>query len=66
MTAAATAWWATLAQAAPWFFAGRPAGATASPLTPQLLAATALMLLASTIAAGGAIRAQRTLKDAHL
>jgi hypothetical protein len=66
MTMAATAWWATLAQAAPWFFAGRPAGATASPVTPQLLAATALMLLASMVAAGGAIRAQRTLKDAHL
>jgi hypothetical protein len=66
MTAAAAAWWATLAQAAPWFFAGRPVGASASPLSPQLLAATALMLLASLIAAGGAIHAQRTFKDAHL
>ena len=40
MTAATAVWWASLADAAPWFLAGWP---------PQLMAATALMVLATTV-----------------
>jgi hypothetical protein len=59
MTAATAVWWAALARSAPWFLAGAPAGSTASPLAPQLLAATILMLLATMLAVAGATRAVR-------
>jgi len=56
-TAATAVWWVALADAAPWFFAGRPVGSSASPLAPQLLAAAALMLVASLFGVAGAKRA---------
>ena len=59
MTAATAVWWATLARSAPWFLTGAPQGSTASPLAPQLLAATILMLIATGLALAGAARAVR-------
>jgi hypothetical protein len=59
MTAATAVWWAALARSAPWFLAGAPHGSSASPLAPQLLGATILMLLATGLASAGAGRAVR-------
>jgi hypothetical protein len=61
MTAATAVWWAAIADAAPWFLAGRPVGASASPLAPQLLAIGAVMLFATVVGAAGAQRAMRAL-----
>lgn len=59
MTAATAVWWAALARSAPWFLASAAPGSTASPLSPQLLSATILMLLATVLAVAGATRAVR-------
>ena len=61
MTAGTAIWWAALADAAPWFLAGRPVGSSASGLAPQLLCATGLMLVACLLGATGAQRALRAL-----
>ena len=61
MTVAALVWWIALADLAPWFLAGRPVGSSASPFAPELLAACALMVLATLIGATGAQRAMRAL-----
>lgn len=57
MTAATTLWWASVARSAPWFLAGAPQGSNASPLAPQLLTATILMVIATGLAVIGATRA---------
>jgi len=61
MTVATVVWWVALADAAPWFLAGRPAGAAGSPFAPQLVAAAGLMVLATALSAAGAQRAVRAL-----
>lgn len=61
MTAATAVWWAALADAAPWFLAGRRVGEAASPVAPQLVAVTALMALATLLGAAGAQRAIRAV-----
>ena len=63
MTIATAIWWAALASAAPWFFAGRPVGTSTSALVPQLLLAMLLMLIATPLASAGALRALRTLPN---
>ncbi len=57
MTVATLVWWGALANAAPWFLSGRPAGSAGSPVAPQLVALTVLMVVATAIGASGAIRA---------
>jgi len=57
MALATVIWWAALAGAAPWFFAGRPAGsAGAQALEPNMIVASALMLAATILALLGAER----------
>ncbi len=57
ITAATIVWWIALANAAPWFFSGQPAGSGGSTLAPQLLVAAAIMVAATLLAA----RAARSL-----
>ncbi len=57
MTAATAVWWGSLAGAAPWFFAGRPVGASASALSPNLIVAAGLMVAATLLALAGSARA---------
>jgi hypothetical protein len=61
MTIATAVWWASLADAAPWFFTGLPVGSAASPFDPKLAVAAALMLCATLVAFAGATRAVRGL-----
>jgi hypothetical protein len=60
-TAATAVWWAAVADAAPWFLAGRPIGQHGSPAAPQLVVAMGLMGLASVLAVAGSARAVRAL-----
>ena len=64
MTIASAVWWGSLARAAPWFFEGRPVGSDASALAANVVIPVALMLLASALGLGGAIRALRALTQA--
>jgi hypothetical protein len=64
MTVATIVWWVALADAAPWFFADRPAGSTASALVPQLVFALLLMLVATSLGMAGVLRAVHSLPDA--
>jgi hypothetical protein len=61
ITIATAVWWASLADAAPWFFSGRPVGSVASPFEPKLALAAALMLCATLLGLAGATRAIRGL-----
>lgn len=61
MTAATALWWAAVAGRAPWFLAGTPAGSAESPLAPQLVAAAALMLIATLLGVAGSRQALRAL-----
>lgn len=63
MTAATALWWAALADHAPWVLAGRPPGADASPLVPQLLGAAGVMLIATGLSVAGACQTIRALPD---
>jgi len=63
MTAGTAIWWAALARSAPWFLAGAPNGTAASPLAPALLVTAILMLIATTAASAGAVRAFRAASD---
>jgi MFS family permease len=62
MTAATTVWWVALAEAAPWFLAGRSAGTGGSPIAPQLVIAAALMVTAVLLGAAGARQTRRGLR----
>jgi hypothetical protein len=64
MTIASAVWWGSLARAAPWFFEGGPVGSNASALAPNIVIPVALMLIASVVGLGGAIRALRALAQA--
>jgi multisubunit Na+/H+ antiporter MnhC subunit len=63
MMAGTAIWWAALARSAPWFLAGAPTGTAASPLAPALLVTAILMLIATTAASAGAVRALRAASD---
>lgn len=55
--AATVTWWVAMADTAPWFLAGRPAGEGGSPVAAPLVVFTALMALATLLAVSGATRA---------
>ncbi|HET9126388.1 MAG TPA: hypothetical protein VFN65_16025 [Solirubrobacteraceae bacterium] len=57
MTVATLVWWAVVASHAPAALTGGSAGAHASPVVPMLVLAAALMVLATVVAAVGAVRA---------
>lgn len=59
MTAAAVVWWASLANAAPWFFSGRSVGSTGSVVQPNGVVGSALILLATLLGLVGATRSAR-------
>ena len=59
MAAATTIWWAALANAAPWFFSGRPVGTGGSVLQPNLIAASVLIATATAL---GFVGAERSLR----
>jgi hypothetical protein len=57
MTLATATWWGALARAAPWVLHGESAGSESSTFTLSLFAPSALMALATCIAAFGAVTA---------
>jgi hypothetical protein len=63
MTAATLAWWTIVGNRAPGALTGGSALAHPSALVPQLMFAAALMVLATAIAAVGAIRAERAFTE---
>ena len=60
MAAATTIWWAALANAAPWFFSGRPVGTGGSVLQPNLIAASVLIATATALMKPVAARIEAT------
>ena len=60
MTAAAAAWWGTMAATAPWFLAGTPAGSSPSPLAANLLSVLIVMTIASGAGIFGLLRVIRS------
>lgn len=54
VSAATIVWWIELAGSAPWFFSGQSAGKGGSTLAPQLIAAAAVMVVATLVAVRGA------------
>ena len=60
MTAAAAAWWGSMAGAAPWFLAGTPVGSSPSPLSPNLLIVLVMMMVASGVGVFGLLRVVRS------
>jgi hypothetical protein len=62
MTLAAAVWWASVASAAPWFFAGRPVGSDVFPLTANMIVSLALMLCAAAFGTFGATRSAAACK----
>jgi hypothetical protein len=63
MTAATVAWWAIVGHNSPAALTGGASAAQASAIVPQLVVAGALMLIATTIAAVGAARADAALPE---
>ena len=63
MTLATAIWWGALASAAPWFFAGRPAGSSASALTLNVAIPSLLMVCATLLGLTGALRAVKATAD---
>jgi hypothetical protein len=63
MTVATVAWWAILGRDSPAALTGGSAAAHGSAFVPQLVVAAALMLIATTIAALGAARADAALLE---
>ncbi len=57
MTIATAVWWASLASAAPWFFAGRSAGSSLSALQVNIIVPALLMLCATALGLIGTTRA---------
>jgi hypothetical protein len=62
MTAAAAAWWGSMATTAPWFLAGTPSGSSPSPLIGNLLFVLITMVIASGV---GILGVQRVLRSWH-
>jgi hypothetical protein len=60
MTAAAAAWWGTMATTAPWFLAGTPVGSSPSPLAANLLSVLIVMTIASAAGIFGLLRVLRS------
>jgi hypothetical protein len=56
MTAAAAAWWGSMAITAPWFLAGTPLGSSPSPMAANLLAVLIVMVVASIVGILGVLR----------
>jgi hypothetical protein len=63
MTAATVGWWAIVGHDSPAALTGGPAADHGSAFVPQLVVATALMLVATTIAIVGAVRAEAALRQ---
>jgi hypothetical protein len=61
MTIATAVWWGALADAAPWFFDGRPPGSNASALASNMIAPVLVMLCAASLGLIGATRAMKAL-----
>ena len=59
MTVATLVWWASLADAAPWFFSGRPIGSGGNGIDPNLIVASALAVAAAALGLLGAARSVR-------
>lgn len=57
MTIAATVWWASLVDVAPWFFSGHPVGSTGSVIEPNGVVASTLIASATLLGIVGAKRA---------
>jgi hypothetical protein len=60
MTAAAAAWWGSMATTAPWFLAGTPMGTLSSPLATNLLVVLIVMTIASVVGTLGSLRVLRS------
>jgi len=60
MTAAAAAWWGSIAMTAPWFLASTPAGRASSPLVANLLGVLIVMTIASALGVFGLLRVVRS------
>ncbi len=60
MTAAAAAWWGSMATTAPWFLAGTPEGSSPSPLAANLLVVLIVMMIASVVGILGVLRVIRS------
>jgi hypothetical protein len=63
MTVATVAWWAVVGRASPGALTGGSSAAHASAFVPQLAVAAVLMVIATTIAAVGAARADAALPE---
>jgi hypothetical protein len=61
-TVATALWWASMARGAPWFLAGTRPGTTPSPVTVQLVSVEGCLVLATVVAAYGAVRTARNLR----
>jgi ABC-type amino acid transport system permease subunit len=62
MTVASSVWWATVARAAPWFFAGTPPRTPGMVAPVNLVIPVGLMLAATLLASVGARRALRNAR----
>jgi hypothetical protein len=62
-TVATAVWWWALADAAPWFLAGRPVGDGGPTLAPQLAAMVVVMVAASLLVAAGSWQALHGLAE---
>ena len=60
MTAAAAAWWGSMATTAPWFLAGTPVGSSPSTLATNLLVVLIVMMIASIAGMFGVVRVLRS------
>jgi hypothetical protein len=59
MTVATAVWWGFLANAAPWFFSGRPIGSHGPVVQPNMIVASLFILSASVLGMIGAARSVR-------
>jgi len=61
ITTATGLWWAAMARGAPWFLAGTRPGTAPSPVTVQLVLVEGCLVLATVVAAYGAVRVARAV-----
>jgi hypothetical protein len=64
ITVGAAFWWADVGSNAPWFLQGASYGTSSSPLTPNLIIALALMVVATCAGALGVSRIMRSWRHA--